>query len=122
MDTISRIIEQMQTNNIKDAELERLLGLKPKIVYGWKNGRSKSYMDYIPQLADLFGVTTDYLLCRTDQKNPPTKDKPIEEMEMQELLEHLAHREECRMLFSLAKGCTKEEILQTIKIIEALKK
>ena len=122
MDTISRIIEQMQTNNIKDAELERLLGLKPKIVYGWKNGRSKSYMDYIPQLADLFGVTTDYLLCRTDQKNPPTEDKPIEEMEMQELLEHLAHREECRMLFSLAKGCTKEEILQTIKIIEALKK
>lgn len=66
MTTIERIIKLMEQNNIKDAELERMLGLKPKIVYGWKKGRSKSYMDFIPQLTKIFRVSSEYLLCLSD--------------------------------------------------------
>ena len=39
-----------------------------------------------------------------------------------EYLEELKNRPEMRMLFSLAKGATKEDIEQAVKIIEALKK
>ncbi|MFR9206960.1 MAG: helix-turn-helix domain-containing protein [Lachnospiraceae bacterium] len=69
MSTIERIIELMKKNNIKDAELERMLGLKPKIIYGWKTGRSKSYMDFIPQLSQIFNVSSNYLLGETDIPN-----------------------------------------------------
>nr|DAM30235.1 MAG TPA: Repressor protein CI [Caudoviricetes sp.] len=69
MDTVSRICELMNKNNIKDAELERSLGIGNKIVYGWKKGRSKSYMDYLPQLAKIFHVSVTYLLCLTDYPN-----------------------------------------------------
>ena len=37
-------------------------------------------------------------------------------------LEELKNRSEMRMLFSLAKGATKEDVMQAVKIIEALKK
>jgi transcriptional regulator with XRE-family HTH domain len=70
VEIIDRIIELMNQKKIKDAELERMLQLKPKIVYGWKNGRSKSYMDHIPQLAKIFNVSTDYLYGRTDNPAP----------------------------------------------------
>lgn len=70
MEIIDRIIELMNQKKIKDAELERMLQLKPKIVYGWKNGRSKSYMDHIPQLAKIFNVSTDYIYGRTDNPAP----------------------------------------------------
>ena len=69
MTTIERIIKLMEQNNIKDAELERMLGLKPKIVYGWKKGRSKSYMDFIPQLTQIFKVSPEYLLCLSDNES-----------------------------------------------------
>lgn len=72
MSTIERIIELMKKNNIKDAELERMLGLKPKIVYGWKTGRSKSYMDFIPQLSQIFNVSSEYLLCISDNQSSIT--------------------------------------------------
>ena len=41
--------------------------------------------------------------------------------ELNEYLEELKNREDMRMLFSLAKGATKEDVMQAVKIIEALR-
>ena len=38
------------------------------------------------------------------------------------LLKELRDRREMRMLFKLARGATKEEVEQAVKIIEALRK
>ena len=40
----------------------------------------------------------------------------------QEYLEELKNRSELRMLFSLTKGATKEDVEKAVRIIEALKK
>ena len=42
--------------------------------------------------------------------------------ELGEYLEMLRNRSECRMLFSLAKGATKEDVEKAVAIIEALRK
>ena len=42
--------------------------------------------------------------------------------ELNEYLEELKNREECRMLFSLAKGATKEDVMRAVAIIEALRR
>ena len=55
----------------------------------------------------------------TDNKD--TDNKLTEDEDLQEYLEELKNRSEMRMLFSLAKGATKEDVEKAVKIIEALK-
>lgn len=67
------------------------------------------------RIADYFGVTVDYLLGK--EEKPATESD-----ELNEYLEELKNRSEMRMLFSLAKGATKEDVERAVAIIEALKK
>lgn len=38
------------------------LGLKQQAFTNWKNNDNDSYMKYLPQIAEFFGVSVDYLL------------------------------------------------------------
>ena len=42
--------------------------------------------------------------------------------ELTAYLEELKNRDEMRMLFSLARGCTREEVEQAVRIIEVLRR
>ena len=53
-----------------------------------------------------------------EKETPPVE----EDEELNEYLEMLKTRKECRMLFQLAKNATKEDVEQAVKIIEALRK
>ena len=53
-----------------DKTLELGLKLKPKTVNNWKRGLSEGYMKMLPQIADYFDVSVDYLLGRTDNPAP----------------------------------------------------
>ena len=66
------------------------------------------------RIADYFGVTVDYLLGK--EEKPATESD-----ELNEYLEELKNRSEMRMLFSLAKGATKEDVERAVAIIEALR-
>lgn len=72
--------------------------------------------EIIAKLADYFCVSTDYLLGKTDEP------KPIEELhdEVDEYLDILHKRGDMRMLFSVAKNATKEDIERAAIIIESL--
>ena len=69
----------------------------------------------LQRIADYFGVTVDYLLGK--EEKPATESD-----ELNEYLEELKNRSEMRMLFSLAKGATKEDVERAVAIIEALRK
>ena len=71
MDTLNRIIDLMKLKNCDNQMLASALGLNRQVVTDWKAGRSKSYMKYLPQIADYLGVTVDYLLGKPDEKEPP---------------------------------------------------
>lgn len=68
METWKRIKKEQDKKNINDKEFELSLGLKPKTINNWKRGMSSSYMNMLPQLADYFNVSVDYLLGR--EKSP----------------------------------------------------
>ena len=72
MNTLERILELKQKRGLSDLALERELKLKSRTVSSWKLNRSKTYMDIIPQIANYFGVSTDYLL--TGSEKPDTID------------------------------------------------
>lgn len=73
MTTIERIVLLLDKSGMSDAEFERRLGLKEKIIYGWKAGRSKTYNNILPEIADVLRTTTAYLLGETDDPAPAQK-------------------------------------------------
>ena len=73
------------------------------------------------RIADYFGVTVDYLLGSEPKENAPAAEAE-EADELNELLQELKTRPEMKMLFSLAKGATKEDVELAITIIERMRR
>lgn len=111
------IFEQLVAKNgISVYRVSKDTGIATATFSDWKNGRSAPKADKLQIIADYFGVTVDYLL--TGEKKPLVND----DEELNEYLEELKNRKEMRMLFSLAKGATKEDVERAVAIIEALHK
>lgn len=82
-----------------------------------KMGRTKKLStDTLSKIAAYFNVSVDYLLGNEQKEKPVTNPDD----ELNEYLEQLKNRDEMKMLFSLAKGATKEDVEKAVKIIEAL--
>lgn len=81
-ETLKRILNLNSSKGNSDKTLELELKLKPKTVNNWKRGLSEGYMKMLPQLADYFDVSVDYLLGRTEnEQSDVSKDKfPSEEI------------------------------------------
>ena len=98
------------------------LGFSSGSVTDWKNGKTPRPTT-IQKIADYFGVTVEDLL---QEKKPPAakaeEDAEVEEDELTELLQELKTRPEMKMLFSLAKGATKEDVELAVQIIERMRR
>lgn len=91
------------------------IGISPAAFSQWTDNTIPRKVTLL-RIADYFGVSVDYLL-REDEEKPTTEGD-----ELIEYLEELKNRPEMRMLFSLAKGATKEDVERAVAIIEALRK
>lgn len=77
-----RIQPLFDKSGLNDAELERQIGITPKTICNWKAKRVQSYNKYIAQIASYFGVSSDYLLGKTDDPAPSgQKEKPTSFLE-----------------------------------------
>lgn len=72
MEILNNIVLQMKKIGKKQKELTDYLGLSKNTFTEWKGGRNKSYMKYLPQIADFLGVSVDYLLDDGNKKSPDT--------------------------------------------------
>ena len=62
MEVLNNIIRLLKDRNLKQIELTNHLGVSKNIFTDWKSSRNTSYMKYLPQIAEFFGVSVDYLL------------------------------------------------------------
>ena len=124
MEFIERLDLLLKDRKISKMQFLKDTGYSKNAYSEWKSGVTKSYMNKIDTIADYFGVSVDYLIGRTDDPAPATDaiDSEFSDMELSDILDALKNRDEMRMLFSLTKDATKEDVLQAVKIIEALKK
>lgn len=105
-----RLNQLMAERGITQKEISVITGASTSTVSTWSNGMNMPRMDKVERLADYFDLPISYFLEMT----PASQDA-----ELQEYLEQLKTRPEMRMLFSLTKGATKEEVERAVKIIEA---
>lgn len=79
MSVLDNIICELQNKKIKQKDLTDYLGITKNAFTDWKSGRIKSYMKYLPQIAEFLGVTVDYLLNDTENKKSPDIPEGISE-------------------------------------------
>ncbi|KAF5055024.1 hypothetical protein DSECCO2_381920 [anaerobic digester metagenome] len=69
---LERILLSVGKKHGAKKELCDYLGLKANAVTEWEKGRNRGYTKYLPQIADYYGVSLDWLSGRSEQKeNPP---------------------------------------------------
>lgn len=76
-DTVKKILSCMKMRNITDKQLTKDIGINKSAVTDWKTGKTKSYKKYIDKIADYLGVSSDYLLGRSDDPLPPVDMKDV---------------------------------------------
>ncbi len=98
------------------------MGLSRGTVSAWRNKERLPQASQLQKIAEYFDVTVDYLLVNTKTgEREQAPEIAQQTVELEEYLNELKNREDMRILFSLAKNATKEEVMQAVKIIEALK-
>ena len=72
---LERILLSVGKKHGAKKELCDYLGLKANAVTEWEKGRNRGYTKYLPQIADYYNVSLDWLSGRSEQKeNPPSRE------------------------------------------------
>lgn len=73
MKPTTRIRQLREQRGLTGTKLAELLGISPQYYYDLERGARRLNEDIIVKLADILGVSSDYLLGRTDDPTPPEK-------------------------------------------------
>ena len=80
METIGkRICALRKERGMKQEELAQRLDISGQAVSKWENDQTCPDVSLLPRLAEVFGVTTDYLLTGEQEETPPVRIVPEEE-------------------------------------------
>lgn len=111
-----RFEQLRRSKGITKKFIAQSLGRSATLCQDWKQHKSQPGPEQLRRVADILGTTPAYLLGETDEVSPETAGT-----ELDRLLTALKEREDMRMLFSLAKDASPEDVLQAVKIIKALR-
>lgn len=113
---------EVAVEKLTGAKLGEALGVSKQSVSKWENGLSYPDFDTIIKLSEIFNVSTDYLLGRTDIKNPSDEisNAVEDDPELIEFWNELKEREDLQLLFKQTKNLSPKDIKQIIRIIKAI--
>lgn len=97
------------------------IGLNAATVSRWKRGAIPNEITLI-KISQYFGVSVDYLLGKEpEEEKAPASGKDDSVDDLISYLEELRSNPDMRMLFSLMKGATKEDVQKAVEIIKILR-
>lgn len=105
------------------------IGLSRTIGTKWKTTGATPQGETLSKIADYFGVSVDYLLGNDQKQKAPAEDEGrFKEGELirldadsMEILRAVRERPDMKILFSVTKNVTPEDLKKAIKIVEAFK-
>lgn len=104
-------------DKVTQQQLATALGVGKSTISMYESGQREPDFETLEKLADYFNVNMATFF--------PSNEMPAfvnNDPELTAYLEELRTRPEMRMLFSVAKGATKEDVEKAVAIIEALRK
>lgn len=117
-----RIKKERIAKSITQKELSKLLDVSPSTIGMYEQNRRQPDSETLKKLANFFNVSTDYLLGRTDIKNPSDEisNAVEDDPELIEFWNELKEREDLQLLFKQTKDLSPKGIKQIIRIIKAI--
>lgn len=121
------IFEQLlQKFGVTAYQVSKATGISQSTLSSWKARRNLIGGEHAKKIADYFGVKVEYLMYgKTDEENVKIVDEDNNIIVLDDdalaLIDSLRERPEMKMLFSVSRNATTEDILKAVKIIEALK-
>ncbi len=109
----TRIKELRELKQLTQEELAKMVGVTPSAIGNYENGVSCPKEQVLYKLFDALDCDANYLY--QDELSNSSEDK-----DLLRYLQHLRTRPELKMLFSVTKNATKEEIEKAVKIIETM--
>lgn len=111
--------ELRDARGMKDADVARETGITKSTFSDWKNGRSNPKDAKLQKIADLFGVSVDYI--RTGKEKEGGEKYYLND-ETAEIAQALFENRELRVLFDAAKDASPEDLKTTYDMLMALKR
>lgn len=117
-----RIRRLRREKDISQEQLGKMLNVGKTTISNYETGYSSPDNETLKKLAEIFDCTTDYLLGRTDIRNPADEiaEAVKEDPELAEFWNVLREREDLKLLFKQTKKLEPKEIQQIIRIIKAI--
>lgn len=81
---IIRMLQVMKEKGMTQKELCNRIGRDQNTFTQWKRGNNKGYRSYISEIAEILGVSADYLLGKTDDPRPILERAGINTIPMEE--------------------------------------
>lgn len=100
---IDRIFELKEEKHLTNKDVEIGAGLANSSLSQWKKGKGKPSLENIIKVAAYFHVSTDYLLCLTDERMGCTVEKSLSDEE--KLLLHAYHNASALNRFRIIQTC-----------------
>ncbi len=104
---------------MKDADVARETGITKSTFSDWKNGRSKPKDAKLKKIADLFGVSVEYL--RTGEEDNNTEKYYIND-ETAQVAQEIFENKELRALFDVQKDMDPDDLRALHNMALALKR
>lgn len=104
---------------MKDSDVARETGITKSTFSDWKNGRSNPKDAKLQKIADLFGVSVEYI--RTGKEKEGGEKYYLNE-ETAEMAQALFENKDLRVLFDAAKDASPEDLKTTYDMLMALKR
>jgi transcriptional regulator with XRE-family HTH domain len=98
------------------SKLLETLGLSKSSASRWKTKGYLPSREASKKIADYFGITVRELLSEETESS----SAEAEDDEMAEILEEIRRRPDLKVLFSLSKNATPEDVRKSIKIIKTI--
>lgn len=114
-----RLKRLREERKITQKQLAAMLGVAPNTISQYESGKREPDIDTLMKIASILEVSVDNLLGNEEQAE--ARALVNGDRELTEYLDMLANRSECRMLFSLAKDATREDVEVAVRMIEALR-
>ena len=112
-----------QQNKITVTEMCRELKINRSSLSELKQGRAKSLSaDKVVKIANFFGVSTNYIMGETSVMVEAHNEPIYLDDETRELIDSLRTRPEMKVLFSVSKNVSKEDIEATVEILKRMRK
>jgi len=122
MSFADRLKQLRREMDLTQEELAKQINKSRSTVAGYEAERKEPDYDTLRRISKIFNVSIDYLLGRTDIRNPADEiaDAVKEEPELADFWSMLRQREDLKILFKQTKKLNPKEIQQIIRIIKAI--